>query len=213
MRKLRLVAVCSMVGLASACGESGPAVVDALVSPPLDSAPDAAVDAFVPDPALAPLVGDWKTGAEVDPSIGMGMISFHADGTCSFDTKPCRFGVPAPGRLTLINGADSSETDFMIDGNRLLITAFLPQGTPIGFVGTWTNIYVQNGVAGSFSISVRSDDTATFTVVGSTGQSEIVGTITSESTGFAFSASGQVLFHFRPLGANKALGYLLFDKQ
>ena len=201
------------VGLAGGCGESGPAIADASVIPPLDGARDAVVDAFIPDPALAPFVGDWKIGAEVHPSIPLRMVSFHADGTCAFDAEPCRFGVPAPGRLTLINGADSSETDFVIDGNRLVITAFLPQGTPVGFVGTWTNNFVQNGAAASISITVRSDNTASLTTIGGAGQNEVLGTVASESTGFAFTSNGQVLFHFRPLGANKAIGYLLFDKQ
>ena len=173
----------------------------------------AAVGAVVPDPTLASLVGDWKLSAQVHPSNGLQRVSFQADGTCAFNTDPCRFTVPAPGRLSLIDGADLSETDFMIDGNRLVIAAFLPQGKPLGFVGTWTNNSVKNGVTGSISITVRGDDTATLTRNGNAGQNEIIGTVASESTGFAFTANGQVLFHFSPLGANKALGYLLFDKQ
>jgi hypothetical protein len=202
--------------LLASCGDDGsqgaidaPAGADAAI----DGAADAGFDA---DPSLLPLIGTWNRAPEADPDTGFDSITFHADGTTAIvdngGTQTGTFSVPATGRVHL--DPDGSpppiETDFVVGGNHLILTAFLPQGTVTGFVGTWKNETTTGTMPmTTTSIDVRADHTATLML----GTATFVGTWADESTGFVFNATTPiaVTYHFRPIGT-QAIGYLYYVK-
>jgi hypothetical protein len=202
--------------LLAACGDDGSSggAIDAPKSSDaaIDGAADASLDA---DPSIAPLVGTWNRAPEADQSTGFESITFHADGTTATvqpgGTQTGTFSVPSPGRVHI--DPDGSpppiDTDFVIGNNHLILTAFLPQGTTTGFVGTWLDQTTNGSTPSTTSIDVRADHTATLML----NATAFVGTWADESTGFVFNATTPiaVTYHFRPIGT-RAIGYLLFVK-
>ncbi|MBL0216364.1 MAG: hypothetical protein IPQ07_21085 [Myxococcales bacterium] len=214
-----VVALSISLSLVAACGDDGGGggTIDAPVG-----GIDAAIDGALPDadPSLAPLIGTWNRAPEADQSTGFPTITFRADGTtATTPTGPAdgTYLVPAPGRLKLLpTGQQPIETDFVI-GNpspnpHLILTAFLPQGTVNGLVGTWKNSTISGTTPSTTTMVVRADLTGTLSFTGPSGSTDMVGTWASESTGFAFTTtSPAATYHFRPIGT-QAIGYLLFVK-
>jgi hypothetical protein len=202
----------------SACGDDGGSTPN--IDGPL--AIDAAVDAKpMPDadPSLAPLVGTWNRAPEQDPDTGFDSITFTADGKTmtaeGANTETGTYSVPAMGRVSLVpDGAGQTiVTDFVVDHNKLILTAFLPVGTPNGNVGTWTNHTTSGTMMSTATVVTNSDMTASYTLTGPSGTQAFTGTWAAESIGFVLSATqpAPLAFQFRPIGT-LAIGYLIFAK-
>ena len=214
-RRLLVVALSLAISPVAGCGDDGGG------GGPIDAptgAIDAAIDGALPDadPSLAPLIGTWNRAPEADQSTGFPTITVRADGTtATTPTGPAdgTYLVPAPGRVKLLpTGQQPIETDFVIGNNHLILTAFLPQGTVNGLVGTWKNSAISGTTPSTTTMVVRADLTGTLTFTGPSGSIDMVGTWASESTGFAFTTtSPAATYHFRPIGT-QAIGYLLFVK-
>ena len=182
----------------------------------LDASPDAPPDA---DPSLLPLIGTWNRAPEADPNTGFQSITFTIDGktmaTSGGTTDTGTYSVPMMGRVHLDpDGAGQPiDTDFVVGNNHLILTAFLPQGTPNGNVGTWRNQTTTAGGQATTTMVTNANMSASMTLMGPTGTQTYTGTWVAESTGFAINASSPaaVTYHFRPIGT-LAIGYLLFVK-
>lgn len=202
----------------SACGDDGGS------TPHLDgpAAIDAAVDTMTThdaDPSLLPLIGTWNRAPEQDPNTGFASITFTIDGktmtTNNGMVETGTYSVPAMGRVQLDpDGAGQTlVTDFVVDSNKLILTAFLPVGTPSGNVGTWTNHTTSGTMMSTSTVVTNSNMSASYALTGPSGTQTFTGTWAAESTGFVLNATSPaaVTFHFRPIG-NLAIGYLIFVK-
>ncbi len=203
---------------ASACGDDGgktpifdgPSAIDA----PVDTMamPDA-------DPSLVPLIGTWNRAPEQDPATGFASITFTADGktmtTNNGTTETGTYAVPATGRVQLDpDGAGQTlVTDFVVSNGKLILTAFLPVGTPNGNVGTWTNHTTSGTMMSTVTVVTMANMSAQYMLTGPSGSQTFTGTWAVESTGFVLNltAPAALTMHFRPIG-NLAIGYLIFVK-
>ena len=172
------------------------------------------------------IVGTWNRDPNQDQTIGFASIAFHPDGTVAemdpnMATKTGTYSLPSAGRVLLTptpgmgSGSNSGpiETDYVATTNNLVLTAFLPQGTVNGFVGTWRNVTITNGATQTIDMAVAANNTATFTSTTSQGSIPITGTWAADPVGFTFTAPSYTLsLKFVPIGANQAIGYLAFVK-
>ncbi len=207
---------CSLVLLlVAACGDDGGGGAQVDAAPNLDAAADAAPDA---DPSIAPLVGTWMKGADSWSGQMIPMVTFRANGTVSIgDTATPDQGtytVPSAGRLKMVFGASSTDGEFVIGNNHLLISALLPQGTVTGFVGTWRSAFTANGAMGTETVVINSNNSATYTLMGPSGSQTWTGTWAAEGTGLVFNGTtpSAITYHYRPIGM-AGIGTQLFTKQ
>lgn len=202
-----------LVVMLAACGDDG-------AGTPVDSGrPDAPADAsYDADPSIAPLVGTWAKAPESWSGQMITLVTFRPDGTVRTaggnTSEEGTYSVPSPGRLKLVFGTSTRESNFVVANGRILIDAMLPEGTVNGFVGTWKTSFLQNSAMGTVTLVVMANNTAAYTFGGPTGSQTWNGTWATDGTGFVFDATtpSAITIHFRPIGS-QGIGSFLFAKQ
>jgi len=151
-------------------------------------------------PAATGLVGTWNRLDDPPPDTGtLQFLTFNADGTIHTNQRDGIWSEPTPGRMHVADsdGTNSIEIDYVIAGSTMAWNAWLPMGSPNGFVGTWTQYTgVQSHVTNQV-MTVNADHTLGITV---NGGSSSPGTWAIEGSGFSFTwVLGTE--HMRPVGA------------
>jgi hypothetical protein len=211
---MRVIPVLVLIAL-SACGDDGGGGGGNPDSGPhIDAPADLALDA---DPSIAPLVGTWNKAPESWTGQMITIVTFRANGTVSLGdatgADEGTFTVPMPGKLRMVFPGSTLESDYVLVNDRLMITAFLPQGTVTGLVGMWRNVTTST-TTGTAVMDIRADMTASYILTGPSGTGTWDGTWVAEGTGFEFTATTPTALslHFRPIGT-AAIGTQLFAKQ
>lgn len=177
-----------------------------------DAAP--AADA-APDAPATGIVGTWNLVPSPDSEVPFTSATFRADGSVSLDRatdSSTGTYLVAGGRITIDPddaGEDTLVTDFVVTSDRLLLNAFLPDGAPTGFVGTWVNHTTTGTADATYTLALAADMTGSFTI----GTSAVTGTWAAEATGLVFNGTTPLTLtqHFQPVD-DLALGLLLFSR-